>query len=73
MTGRTQSEFGILRDEWDDFADSLGLDEFQRIAALEIGRELSELIAETPAPGSHHERLLMQLGAVIDLKPGDIS
>lgn len=48
----------------DLLGDMLGLDEFQRIVVATLSRELDGF-DWPPAPGSDHERKLMQLGAIV--------
>jgi len=50
---------------------ALGLDEFQKIAISELMRDL-EGFSWPPAPGSAHEKKLMELGSIVTGKRGSL-
>jgi len=50
---------------------ALGLDEFQKIAISELMRDLKGF-SWPPAPGSAHEKKLMELGSIVTGKRGSL-
>ena len=52
-------------------ADTLGLDEFQRIAVADLMNDL-EGFTWPPNPGSVHEKKLMELGAIVTGQRGSL-
>ena len=52
-------------------ADTLGLDEFQRIAVADLMNDL-EGFKWPPNPGSMHEKKLMELGAIVTGQRGSL-